>query len=124
MTMRPSALLSLNSKLFFFFQAEDGIRDYKVTGVQTCALPISRHRLRDGSDYHLADRTRVRAVVVEILAFPVELVLRRLARLQPEVEQALEELRRAVLLQVRRARKRLHTGVAERHGRAHLNRPL
>src|SRR5256885_12442262 len=24
----------------FFFQAEDGIRDYKVTGVQTCALPI------------------------------------------------------------------------------------
>src|SRR2546426_3661328 len=31
---------------FFFFQAEDGIRDYKVTGVQTCALPIST--LRDG----------------------------------------------------------------------------
>src|SRR5437588_4181704 len=30
---------------FFFFQAEDGIRDHCVTGVQTCALPISR-RLR------------------------------------------------------------------------------
>src|SRR5206468_7890181 len=30
----------------FFFQAEDGIRDLIVTGVQTCALPISRHRLR------------------------------------------------------------------------------
>src|SRR5256885_6492313 len=29
---------------FFFFQAEDGIRDYKVTGVQTCALPISGFR--------------------------------------------------------------------------------
>src|SRR5256885_7121283 len=29
---------------FFFFQAEDGIRDYKVTGVQTCALPISNVR--------------------------------------------------------------------------------
>src|SRR2546426_8028706 len=27
-------------RYFFFFQAEDGIRDYKVTGVQTCALPI------------------------------------------------------------------------------------
>src|SRR5690606_35684113 len=26
------------------FQAEDGIRDFHVTGVQTCALPISRHR--------------------------------------------------------------------------------
>src|SRR5258706_8777343 len=33
---------------FFFFQAEDGIRDWSVTGVQTCALPISggRERLR------------------------------------------------------------------------------
>src|SRR2546430_5179624 len=30
---------------FFFFQAEDGIRDLTVTGVQTCALPIS-HPLR------------------------------------------------------------------------------
>src|SRR5712664_246527 len=29
---------------FFFFQAEDGIRDLIVTGVQTCALPIYRHR--------------------------------------------------------------------------------
>src|SRR2546422_6501427 len=28
--------------LFFFFQAEDGIRDVAVTGVQTCALPIYR----------------------------------------------------------------------------------
>src|SRR5687768_18225553 len=27
--------------VFFFFQAEDGIRDVAVTGVQTCALPIS-----------------------------------------------------------------------------------
>ena len=26
--------------VFFFFQAEDGIRDWSVTGVQTCALPI------------------------------------------------------------------------------------
>src|SRR5690606_38931320 len=31
--------------LFFFFQAEDGIRDFHVTGVQTCALPILEHRL-------------------------------------------------------------------------------
>src|SRR6266511_5497255 len=29
---------------FFFFQAEDGIRDFHVTGVQTCALPISGPR--------------------------------------------------------------------------------
>src|SRR5207249_6727141 len=31
----------------FFFQAEDGIRDRNVTGVQTCALPICRARERD-----------------------------------------------------------------------------
>src|SRR5436309_6051651 len=34
------------SYFFFFFQAEDGIRDFHVTGVQTCALPISRRRRR------------------------------------------------------------------------------
>src|SRR3989441_8071600 len=33
----------------FFFQAEDGIRDKLVTGVQTCALPISRMRARMSS---------------------------------------------------------------------------
>src|SRR5437762_5471468 len=34
-------LKSLSISFFFFFQAEDGIRDTSVTGVQTCALPIS-----------------------------------------------------------------------------------
>src|SRR5256885_6117637 len=33
-------VFSRSGWLCFFFQAEDGIRDYKVTGVQTCALPI------------------------------------------------------------------------------------
>src|SRR5207302_7615765 len=32
---------------FFFFQAEDGIRDFHVTGVQTCALPILPHHPED-----------------------------------------------------------------------------
>src|SRR3712207_7461507 len=32
---------------FFFFQAEDGIRDIGVTGVQTCALPIFAARMAD-----------------------------------------------------------------------------
>src|SRR5256885_7461398 len=54
---------------FFFFQAEDGIRDYKVTGVQTCALPILLHarrerplgprdRLVGGGEGVTTDRTR------------------------------------------------------------------
>src|SRR6266581_207662 len=34
---------------FFFFQAEDGIRDGRVTGVQTCALPILAKALHDAS---------------------------------------------------------------------------
>src|SRR5256885_2604079 len=38
--VRMSLWLRVYSMFFFFFQAEDGIRDYKVTGVQTCALPI------------------------------------------------------------------------------------
>src|SRR2546425_10318327 len=39
--------------LFFFFQAEDGIRDKLVTGVQTCALPISREQVSEqrGADW-------------------------------------------------------------------------
>src|SRR5207245_5288134 len=40
------------ASVVFFFQAEDGIRDATVTGVQTCALPIS------------IDQTRLRDVVI------------------------------------------------------------
>src|SRR5256885_4391825 len=42
MTGRTNSFFANLCLSFFFFQAEDGIRDYKVTGVQTCALPISR----------------------------------------------------------------------------------
>src|SRR5688572_22081414 len=38
--------LSGNVSVDFFFQAEDGIRDLTVTGVQTCALPISKLSVR------------------------------------------------------------------------------
>src|SRR2546429_1329851 len=39
--MRVVEQVQLKLCLYFFFQAEDGIRDVAVTGVQTCALPIS-----------------------------------------------------------------------------------
>ena len=42
--------------VIFFFQAEDGIRDYKVTGVQTCALPISCGCRHDFSRVVLSDQ--------------------------------------------------------------------
>src|SRR5699024_11391413 len=41
---------------FFFFQAEDGIRDRNVTGVQTCALPILYVFDRGYLDYERFDR--------------------------------------------------------------------
>src|SRR5438067_6854355 len=47
------------SYFFFFFQAEDGIRDRNVTGVQTCALPISSPR--PGDLANRADRTSLPA---------------------------------------------------------------
>src|SRR2546421_8385570 len=44
---------------FFFFQAEDGIRDLIVTGVQTCALPISAAvKFRGTTRHALKDRRR------------------------------------------------------------------
>src|SRR5207237_10455486 len=48
--------------LFFFFQAEDGIRDSSVTGVQTCALPIySRGNPTVEADVHVGAGARARA---------------------------------------------------------------
>src|SRR5256885_11128545 len=52
---------SCDTNNFFFCQAEDGIRDYKVTGVQTCALPISFYTvLSEGDDQQdpIADAAR------------------------------------------------------------------
>src|SRR5256885_7126309 len=48
----------------FFFQAEDGIRDYKVTGVQTCALPICVKATIDGK---IHEATGVRTYRIECL---------------------------------------------------------
>src|SRR3712207_6875612 len=52
----------------FFFQAEDGIRDIGVTGVQTCALPISIRR-STGRFAHLAAAADVDDVGVATLEF-------------------------------------------------------
>src|SRR2546430_12491981 len=63
----------LSRALFFFFQAEDGIRYLTVTGVQTCALPISvgaevqrgRARLEVGGRLEALDQ-RARAADVRL----------------------------------------------------------
>src|SRR2546421_6244498 len=54
--------------LFFFFQAEDGIRDLIVTGVQTCALPIYSLTKERGSLGIFALTTEQCAEVVQRLA--------------------------------------------------------
>src|SRR5688500_19281380 len=50
----------------FFFQAEDGIRDYKVTGVQTCALPIYKKPVL------ISQTTNTRAVAFESVTMKAE----------------------------------------------------
>src|SRR5690606_41012413 len=51
----------------FFFQAEDGIRDFHVTGVQTCALPIwdfsEFDDARQEAGAHVTDAVKVKALV-------------------------------------------------------------
>src|SRR5207237_3861798 len=71
--------------VFFFFQAEDGIRDSSVTGVQTCALPISialaiararscqsDHEPPLGLAFHLSVKP-LRVALVEPVAYPIQL---------------------------------------------------
>src|SRR5690606_39440652 len=48
--------------VFFFFQAEDGIRDFHVTGVQTCALPISANTVITGTAAASVSNRRNRSV--------------------------------------------------------------
>src|SRR5690606_40890691 len=64
--------------LFFFFQAEDGIRDFHVTGVQTCALPIYKWPMMSlGNTYNEQELkdfdNRVRKVVGEQVQYVAEL---------------------------------------------------
>src|SRR5205809_5220561 len=56
--------------VLFFFQAEDGIRDVAVTGVQTCALPISSRSLPNGKDLDVwADYARAGLVDLHISGY-------------------------------------------------------
>src|SRR5690606_40687247 len=57
-------LIQKNKKLTFFFKAEDSIRDFHVTGVQTCALPIY--------DYS-GDPYGVTTIIMPLVAFEGQL---------------------------------------------------
>src|SRR2546426_5977983 len=62
---RNAEVLTVEYLYLFFFQAEDGIRDYKVTGVQTCALPIS-----EGHHADLSPAGAARAAIRRVLLLP------------------------------------------------------
>src|SRR2546428_4432851 len=89
------------TRFFFFFQAEDGIRDLIVTGVQTCALPIShllllrRWELLGGLEVEVADDA-ARPVGARVPERDVDevlnLVRRRAPAVGPEPDHALGAL--------------------------------
>src|SRR2546430_16886037 len=62
--------------MFFFFQAEDGIRDLTVTGVQTCALPIFSYLFRQVGQFVFAPGTSEDRVMEAALDAGAEDVLK------------------------------------------------
>src|SRR3712207_4667320 len=78
----------INYCFVFFFQAEDGIRDIGVTGVQTCALPISSSPAR-------------------LLSMPKELILtpQGLEELKAKIEHLSTQRRREVAERIKEARE-------------------
>src|SRR5690606_40339092 len=61
-----------------FFQAEDGIRDFHVTGVQTCALPISH--LQPADQDRILYRLSIPLMHWDVAALPVKSTLQQMAR--------------------------------------------
>src|SRR5205085_353179 len=68
---------------FFFFQAEDGIRDLTVTGVQTCALPISERRSSERTPAQRLSFRRVFVLVFFLMIFA--LAVRQSAFIDPDL---------------------------------------
>src|SRR6266850_7302332 len=105
----------MNICFFFFFQAEDGIRDYKVTGVQTCALPILAGRkeidadLLDELEYTLISADIGVQTTSEIL----ERIRQRVARNQVGNAAELRGLIQEHLLEILQATERAPVHVSE-----------
>src|SRR5256886_9958539 len=79
---------------FFFFQAEDGIRDLTVTGVQTCALPISRTPDCLGSPEFVAVFPVLIGLVIVALLLP-GLVRLRIGGLEAQLAHVSQEVSRS-----------------------------
>src|SRR5690606_40773325 len=95
---------------YFFFQAEDGIRDFHVTGVQTCALPISDRKVFTGANIQ-----KILFIVIlhqEITSFCQVIDVKKLthgsARTRSEERRVGKEGRSARSAYTRRKEDRLH----------------
>src|SRR5262249_57220029 len=75
----------------FFFQAEDGIRDWSVTGVQTCALPIWSSMLMEQLDYNLLFRWFVGLSMDDRIWDPTVFTKNRERLLQGDIARAFFE---------------------------------
>src|SRR5699024_12072041 len=83
--------MRVSVRVSFFFQAEDGIRDRNVTGVQTCALPIS-HVLADAVDQLTMSRFKAQDLQVSTKPDLTEVT---------DADQAAEQLVRSQLARSR-----------------------
>src|SRR5690606_40980119 len=93
--------------LFFFFQAEDGIRDFHVTGVQTCALPICWYRCDTcGSQKRSPCSTR-RARVMEASTRKAESGSTSTSTFQPRLSQSEATVHTSTRSEERRCRERV-----------------
>src|SRR5256885_7923686 len=84
----------------FFFQAEDGIRDYKVTGVQTCALPILSVLGQGG-----IGKSALATQVMHRVAQDFEVVIWRSLRDVPSCEALLDDCLQVLRSEERRVGK-------------------
>src|SRR5258708_27069566 len=116
----PPPMRSVGCWLFFFFQAEDGIRDDLVTGVQTCALPIYKALLAlevDAAGMDAMDRRYLNVIALNYGGGPVG--VETIAAALSEPRDAIEEIIEPYLIQrgflQRTPRGRALTGHAFKH---------
>src|SRR2546421_8673083 len=96
-----ASLISALLILFFFFQAEDGIRDLIVTGVQTCALPIYHQLVRLLETIEMP----LMPVLVDMESRGVCIDLTRLGEISRAFAAELAALERAIRSEERRVGK-------------------
>src|SRR5438093_13677170 len=77
--------------VFFFFHAEDGIRDWSVTGVQTCALPILERHILEVPSLKIVDL--IFFALTEYVAFQATSALRGILSRRSEERRVGKECR-------------------------------